>query len=144
MNDQTNTSNPSSYQRVEIPADVRSFLDGILKDANMSILDEETHEDMLQELYQRLDNFLASIVVQNLPPEHLEQFIKMNEEKKSREEVQQFLQEKVPNIQEVFARAFMEFRDLYLGNVAVQRNAPGDNNPPGGAKNPQDSDKSPN
>lgn len=141
MNDQTDTSNLSSYQRVEIPADVRSFLEGILKDANMSILDEETHEDMLQEVYSRLDNFLASVVVQNLPPEHLEQFIKMNEEKKSREEVQQFLQEKVPNIQEIFTRAFMEFRDLYLGNVALQRNAPSSDNLPEETSKPQAPDK---
>lgn len=79
---------------------------------------------MIKELYARLDNYLTSVIVDNMPPEHLDEFIKLNEEKKSREEVEGFLKGKMTNSAEVFARAFADFRELYLGNVTAAQNAP--------------------
>jgi len=45
----------------------------------------------------------------------------MNEDKKSKEEIEQFIKTKLPNSQEVFTNAFIDFRSLYLGNVAASR-----------------------
>jgi hypothetical protein len=81
-------------------------------------------EDLIGELYLGLDSFINSTIVNNLPPESLETFIKMNEEKRPQAEIEQFLKEQIPNAQEVLANAFIEFRNMYLGNVAVTRNAP--------------------
>lgn len=106
----------------QVPAEIRNFLDGILNDANMT-LDDITREEMIKELYARLDNYLTTVIVDNMPPEHLEDFIKLNEEKKSREEIDAFLKEKMPNAQEVFTKAFADFRQLYLNNIYVARNA---------------------
>lgn len=117
------TNNPVQ-PKLEIPTEVRTFLEGLLNDAGMTTLDEGMHEEMVKELYARLDNYMTSVIVDNLPAEHLDAFIKMNEEKKPRNEVEQFLKEKMPNATEVFAKAFADFRDLYLGNVTVARNAP--------------------
>lgn len=107
----------------EIPDEVRTYLEGILQDAGMTSLDPQMHEEMLKELYARLDNHLTSVIAQNMPPEHLEEFIKMNEEGKGKLEVEAFVKEKMPNAQEVLAQAFSEFRDLYLGNVHVARSS---------------------
>lgn len=109
---------------LQIPPEVRNFLEGILTDAGMTTLDDQMREEMIKELYARLDNYITSAIVSKLPPEHTEAFIRLNEEKKSQEEIQQFLQDKLPNAHETFALAFSEFRDLYLGNVTVARNAP--------------------
>jgi hypothetical protein len=81
-------------------------------------------EEMIKELFARLDNFITATLVEKLSPEDTESFIKMNEEKKSKEEIEKFLQEKLPNAGETMTNAFMEFRDLYLGNVVAQRNTP--------------------
>jgi len=108
-------------QDLEIPQEVRSFLEGMLLDANMT-LDDETREEMIKELYARLDNYLVTVIVDNLPPEHLDDFIKLNEEKRTQEEINQFLQDKMPNAKEVFARAFVDFREMYLGNIEKARN----------------------
>jgi Mg/Co/Ni transporter MgtE len=108
----------------QIPTEIVSFLDGLLQDAGMTSLDKEMHDEMIKELFARLDNYLTATLVEKLTPEDTETFIKMNEEKKSKEEVEKFLQEKLPNAQETMTNAFMEFRDLYLGNVVAQRNAP--------------------
>ena len=87
-------------------------------------LDEAMKNEIVNELYTRLDNFMASTIIDNLPPEAVEEFIKLNEQKKSQAEIEQFLKDKMPNSQEVMTQAFMNFRDMYLGNVSVARNAP--------------------
>jgi len=104
-------------QRIVIPADVRGFLEDLLTSANIASLDDDMQEELIQELYQRLDNFLTTVILNNLPAEHLNTFIGMNEAKTPQAEVQQFLQEKMPNADQVFANAFIQFREMYLGNV---------------------------
>lgn len=127
--DDINTQNKT--QQLQIPAEVRSFLEGLLQDANMQSLDDAMREEMISELFARLDSYMTSVIIDNLPPEHLEEFTKMSEEKKSREEIEAFLKEKVPNVQEILTKAFMDFREMYLTNAAVSRNAP-ENTPAGG------------
>ena len=114
-------------QTVQISPEVRSFLEGILADAGMTSLDEAMKEEMITELYARLDNFIASNIIENLPPEEVENFIKLNEQSKDRSEVERFIQEKVPNAKDVLAQMFSQFRDMYLSNVSVVRNAPDGN-----------------
>lgn len=111
-------------KKLEIPTEIKGFLESLLQDANMATLDDSMKEEMLKELYARLDNFLTSTMMDHMPAEHLETFIKMNEEKKERAEIEQFIKEKIPNAEDVFTKAFMEFRDLYLGNVAAVKNVP--------------------
>lgn len=110
--------------KLEIPQEIRNFLDGLLKDAGMTTLDDQMREEMIKELYARLDNFITTAIIDTLPPEHLDEFIKLNEDKKPQVEIEQFLKDKMPNSQEVFSNAFSDFRSLYLGNVNAARNAP--------------------
>ena len=100
---------------------VREFLESILEEAHMSSFDTEIHEGMLQELYSLLDNYLAAAVVDHLNPEDLEVFIKMNEDNKSADELELFLKEKMPDHQEIFSNAFLEFKTLYLEDVTAKR-----------------------
>ena len=107
-----------------IPAEVRTYLEGLLADANMQFRDDGVKEEMIKELFARLDQYLAGIIVENMPDEHLEAFMKMNDENKSKEDSEAFIKEKLPNSPEVFAKAFADFRAMYLGNITVARNAP--------------------
>lgn len=108
--------------QAQIPQEIRSFLEGLLIDANMTLTDS-MREEMIRELYVRLDNFITGIIIDTLPSDHLDTFLKMNEEKKPQSEIEAFLKEKMPNYQEVFRNAFTQFRDLYLGNIATSRAA---------------------
>lgn len=117
----------SQQPKLEIPAEVMEFLEGILKDANMTSLDDAMHEEMINELFARLDSYMTSIMVEAMPPENLDEFIKMNEEKKSKDEVEAYVREKIPNAESVLIKAFTDFRDMYLRNVTVARNAPESN-----------------
>jgi len=109
---------------MQIPAEVKTFLEGLLNDANVQFKDDAVREEMIKELFARLDQYLASAIVEYMPDEHLEAFMKMNDENKPREEVEAFIKDKIPNAQEVFAKTFADFRDLYLGNMTIARNAP--------------------
>lgn len=111
-------------QPMQIPTEIRTFLEGLLQDAGMTTLDSQMREEMIKELFARLDNFMLTTIVEGLPADKLEEFTKMSEQGKSREELESYLKTHIPDAQEVFARAMLEFRDLYLGNVTAARNAP--------------------
>ncbi len=107
-----------------IPPEVKTFLEGILTDANMVTTDDAMRDEMIGELFVRLDSYMTTVIIDNMPAENIDEFIKLNEEKKPREEIEAYLKEKMPNAQEVLTKAFMDFRDMYLSNVTVARNAP--------------------
>jgi hypothetical protein len=108
-------------QSIVIPANFRDFLKSLLQEANMSSIDAEIYEGMVQELYLLLDNYLATVMVDHLSPQDLDVFTKMNEENKSKEELALFLNEKMPDHKEIFSKAFSEFKRLYLEAVTAKR-----------------------
>lgn len=109
-----------------IPEEVQPYLEGLLADAGITPIDDAMKEGMMKDLYVRLDNFLASAILDNIPADQVEAFIQLNEKKATKEEIDGFLQEHLPNTKEVFTKAFVEFRDLYLGNTALVNHAPKD------------------
>lgn len=109
-------------QDIQIPDDIKNFLEGLISDAGMAV-DEGLKEEMVRELYARLDNYMTGVIVDNLGDEDIEAFIKLNEDKKSKPEVEAFLKTKLPNSKDLFTKAFVDFRNLYLGNVAGHRQA---------------------
>jgi hypothetical protein len=108
----------------QIPQEVMSFLEGILEDSGIQSVDEESRNRMLAEIYARLDNFMAGVIIDNMPDEHVEEFIKMNEEKKSKDEINKFLQDKIPDANKIFTDAFAKFREMYLGSITASHSAP--------------------
>lgn len=117
----------NNQQTKQLPAmspEIRAFIEGLVEDAKLSNIDESMKEQLVEELYVRLDNYIASVIVENMPPEHLEEFIKMNEQGKSQQEVQQFFTEKLPNAGDVMASALLQFREMYLGNQSADTQNP--------------------
>ncbi len=110
-------------QEIKIPTEVREFLEGILEDANMPSVDEDMHEQMIGQLFARLDSFISSTLVDKMPQEKLEEFLKMNEEGASKQDSENFIAENLPDAKEVLAKAFTDFRAMYLEGVAKSRNS---------------------
>lgn len=102
----------------QIPPEIKEFLEEILVSANMTMLDEQVKNDMILELYAQLDDYMMSTIVEKLDANQLEEFTKMAEDGKTREELQEYLRAHIPNATEIFANAMIEFRDIYLGKVA--------------------------
>ncbi len=100
-----------------IPDEVREYLDSLLNDAGMDGFDPAMHDAMINELYIRLDKFLIGKVVEFLPEDKLEDFAKLNEETTDPAKIQEYLQQNLPNAQDIFTNGFGEFRDIYLEGV---------------------------
>jgi ABC-type Fe3+/spermidine/putrescine transport system ATPase subunit len=62
---------------------MRTYITNLLNDAGISNLDEELREEMIKEVYERLDQYITSVIVEHMQPEHVDEFIRMNEEKKT-------------------------------------------------------------
>ena len=107
-------------QTLQVPDEIKTYLEGLISDSGI-VLDDQMKEEMIKELFARLDSYMTSVIVEKLSSEDVEVFIKMNEDKKTKEEIEQFIKTKLPNNQEVFTNAFIDFRSLYLGNVAASR-----------------------
>lgn len=97
-----------------IPPEIQAFLENLIAEAKVAVTDEKAKADLVKYLFDKLDKFLAAKIVENMKPEDTEVFIKMNEEGKPREEIDAFIKDHMANPQEVFTRAFVDFRDFYL------------------------------
>lgn len=112
----------------EIPQDIRTFLEGLLDDAGMTPT-PEIKEEMIKDLYVRLEHMLIAAAAERLQPEDLEAFQKLLESKASQTQLQQFLSTKLSSqsganpdsigadAQEIFAQAIARFRDMYLASI---------------------------
>lgn len=101
-------------QQKTIPEEVRKYLDGLLDEAGVSGVDEATRETLVQELFIQLDDAIIDKVVDYLPVEKLDAFTAFMQGNPSRDQLEKYLQENVPNTQDVFTVAFADFRDAYL------------------------------
>lgn len=116
MSDQT-AATPIPNALNQVPAEIRIFLESILQDAGIRDLDDKTHQQMLQELFTRLDNYILMAISDSLPADKLEIFTRMAENKASPEQMKSYLQENIPNSTELFAQAMLDFRDYYLSGM---------------------------
>ena len=106
--------NKLSKKPLIIPAEIRSYLERIMEDAHVLVVDEKEKDDLVMYLFEKLDRFMAAKIVENMKTEDTETFIKMTQDKKPQEEIDAFIQSHIENPQGVFARAFVDFRDFYL------------------------------
>lgn len=110
-------------ENIEIPQEIRSFLEGLITDSGR-IYEPEMQEEMIKELYVRLDSFIISVIIENMPPEHLDEFIKLNDENKPKNEIEAFVKQHMPNAEAIFSKAFVDFRELFLNNTEETPQAP--------------------
>jgi len=109
--------NTDQKQPVQIPAEIRAYLEDLLYRAGMTNIDSVVKEAMIQELFTELDTFLMTKIIDYLPVEKMDEFTKLLESRPAQQTMQYYLQENLPNAQDVFTVAFGEFRDMYINNV---------------------------
>jgi len=108
---------------VVIPPEIRAYLEGLIQEANVPAFDEKIREDLIQYLFERLDKYLAAKIVENMAPVDTDTFIQMNKDKKPQEEIQAFINSHMKDPQEVFTKAFIDFRDFFLTGQQAQPTA---------------------
>ena len=85
----------------QIPADVRTFLEGLLEDAGLTLTDE-LRENMILDLFSRLEKKMIADAIERMQPNDVDEFTKLLEANTPREQLEKYLVEHLPNAQQVF------------------------------------------
>lgn len=78
-------------------------------------LDNEVLEQIKKDLKPRVENYINTSILTNIPENKLEEFeniLDTNDQIK----IQEFLNQNVPDLNQVIAMALIGFRDSYIGN----------------------------
>jgi len=97
---------------------IKKFLQGLILEAGMGEAPVSDQEAMIQDLYVRLEDKLMLAVMESLSPEKRSEFeAKIEEEDLTSVQVEEYIRSNVPGYEQVFAKAFAEFRELYLSTA---------------------------
>lgn len=96
------------------PAEATAFLERMLDDGGMKDLEAEVREQMLADLRSRLQNALFATVVMKLPEAELPAFNALIERNAPSTQLQEFIRERISNLDDVIAQAMLEFRKQYV------------------------------
>lgn len=103
---------------IQIPEEAKKFLGAILDETGLSLTDE-VREEMILQLFVKLDALMLGRIIDSLPDDKVDAFMDLQEKNATPQEIQGFIDENLPNAKDVFATTFAEFRDTYLANVDI-------------------------
>src|SRR5512132_1476563 len=92
---------PLTQPCMQIPPEVITVLETVLEDTGMISSNERIDNEMLKELHDRLDVMMYVEIVTYLPAQHLDAFVKINDEGRPRGDIDKFLEENMPNADKV-------------------------------------------
>lgn len=94
---------------------LEEFADNLLRERDLTNIDNDTRIQMREDLVGRLEQVTNKVVVENIPPEKLFEFERLIDNNSGMAEMQNFISENVPNINQKLTEAYFNFRRLYLG-----------------------------
>ncbi len=92
-----------------------AFLDSCLFDKGIKDVPENLKEQMIQDLSVRLEQWLMQSVFMHLPENAAPELEKLMEEESSKQQVMEFLQTRVPNVNQIFEQEMVKFKQAYIG-----------------------------
>ncbi len=91
---------------------IQDFVKELIKSKNLEDLDADVVEQMEADLTKRVEDRINAMIMQNMPPESLEEFNSVLDSEE--EEILTYIKEKIPTIEEKTAAVLVEFRNIYL------------------------------
>ncbi len=96
------------------------FIDELIKRRNFPDLTPEVREELKKDVMERLDSYILDRIIDLLSEEDSEQFVEMMKEKKSIEELQQFVKGHIDNYESFMKETFADFASSYLSNESIE------------------------
>lgn len=94
--------------------DLNQFINKLIAEKGLKNLEPVVQEKIKADLITRLENRINTAIVAKLPPEKLEEFrTKLSNSNEA--DIQKFISENIPNLQEILAIEMISFRKTYLG-----------------------------
>ncbi len=94
---------------------LNTFVESLIEEKGLSDLDSAMLAEMKNDLMNRIEDRLNMVIIKNMPGINIAEFEKMMDEEKSDEELQKFVEEKIPDITALVAVDLAHFKDVYLG-----------------------------
>lgn len=102
---------------IAIPEEIRSFLEGMLLEANLYTNDAAMNEGIVAELFIRFTTYLNSRVLDFIPEEKLADLEKLITSDTSAEAIDAFIAKHIPNYEDVYTKILVEFKEKMLGKT---------------------------
>lgn len=106
---------------LQIPADIRTFLENMVYASDEFDQGEVISEQLMQELYGKLNEYLSTYLMSSLPPEKLGEYKRLNDKGAPSEILDVFAVKNIPNYNEVIKKAYKSFYDMYLEQIKAER-----------------------
>ena len=100
-------------QTDQIPADIRVYLENLMEDANINVT-PELKENMLYDLYLRLEKKLIADAIENMQPADVEAFTNLIQTQNNKEAIDEFIKTHLPNAQEIFVESLVDFKTDFI------------------------------
>lgn len=95
---------------------MEDFIKQLLQDKGVTDLAPETYNQLVSDLSARAADMVNKQVVESMNEDVLQEFeVLIDTKADDTQAVQDFIDNKVPNKEEIAAKALLEFRTLYLG-----------------------------
>ena len=101
--------------------EIKKYLQELLRDAGQTGLGDAVENQMMEDLYTRLEDRLTITALSYLNADQVAELEGMSEGKKNAKftgTVEAFFKKHIPDYEQVFARVLLEFRNLYIEAVA--------------------------
>lgn len=105
----------------EIPAEIRTFLENMVYASEEFDKGEVIPDQLLQELYGKLNDYLSTYLLSSLPSDKLSEYKTLNEKGAPPEILDVFSMKNIPNYSEVIKKAYQEFYNNYLAQMKEDR-----------------------
>lgn len=93
---------------------IEEFVDKLIEDKGFNEQDPDIIAQMKSDLLDRVENRINAMIISKLNPEKLPDFEKVLDSD-SKEEIQKFVKENIPDIEEKVAKELLDFKNIYLG-----------------------------
>ncbi len=99
----------------QVDLNIQRFAENLLQEKDLENIDQKTRDIMREELVDRLEKVTNRVLVDNLPEDKLDEFESMIDKSAKPAELQKFISDNVPDIENKLIDAYFDFRRLYLG-----------------------------
>ncbi|HMN19735.1 MAG TPA: DUF5663 domain-containing protein [Candidatus Moranbacteria bacterium] len=89
------------------------FVDRLVREKGIRVEEDSILAQVRKDLLERVEDRINATILQHMPADKLQEFNELLEFARE-EEIQEYCQKNIPNLDEIVARELLDLRDTYL------------------------------
>lgn len=89
------------------------FVDRLVREKGIRVEEDSILAQVKEDLLERVEDRINATILQHMPADKLQEFNELLEFARE-EEIQEYCQKNIPNLDEIVARELLDLRDTYL------------------------------